>query len=239
MEKQNLNDILLKELEFYNPSATYVNFLNNKNITTVEQLLTASNESDFFKGYSGKTIYQMLGFISMLEYKYLGKPLLCDSAMDEHIDIENNSKRDSCCGTIHTKSNNGEENLVCLDHLFGCPRKKMIPVFDEFIYYANDEFFSQKINLSKDNLKVIDFIRFVAGITKDRFKHIIPYAKAYVESYERQQQLNNEDTETIEALKSQLTNLIEKKDNLDMQINDIQRKIEELQNVKNKGGIKK
>ena len=139
MEKQNLNNVLLKDLEFYNPSATYVDLLNNKNIVTVEQLLTANKEKDFLNGYSGKSIYQLLGFISMIEYKYLGKSLLCDSLMDEHIDIENNTKKDSWSGTIHTINAEGEGNLICLDHLFGCPRKKMIPVFDEFIECSNNE----------------------------------------------------------------------------------------------------
>ena len=85
----------------------------------------------------------------------------------------------------------------------------------------------------------IDFIKFVAGITKDRFKHIVPYAKAYVESYERQQQLENGDAETIQVLKDQLTDLLETRDNLDMQITDLQQKLESLSNTENKGGIKK
>ena len=55
-------------------------------------------------------------------------------------------------------------------------------------------------NFSRDNIKVIDFLNWTLPIEQDRFKHVIPYSKIYVEAY-RKQHINKENSETIEQLK--------------------------------------
>ena len=237
MENLDLSKLLIQDSEYYNPSATYNGLLKDKNIYTVEQLLTEyqDNNSSFFKGYSSMSMFELTGFISMLEYKYQGKPLLYDYLLDERIDFNKSNY-----GVIYLATSDESNNDIYLDELFGCPRDSVTPVFVEFKKLVKHQFMYKQFDLPEENnAKVIDFLKWALPIDNDKFKHIIPFIRTYVANYEQQHQLVSGENESIEFLKGQLTSIMKTKESLDIQIANLQQQIETLSNTENKGGIKR
>ena len=168
MEKLDLNEILIKDSEYYNPSASYTWLLKKKKINTVGQLLDGRVDINFLKYYSYNTRSQLVGFISVLRYKYYGEPLYTDALMNEEINFEENYGNGIIFDTHNTKFES-----VSFAKLFGCPGVKIAPIFKEF----KNASFPQEI-------KLIDFLKWILKEDRNDFKPLCPYANAFIESYE-------------------------------------------------------
>ena len=237
MEEQDLNKILLKDSEYYDPKAIYVQALKRHNITTVQQLFDIDVNVSQHRG----TRKQLRAFILMLKHKYLGEPLLYDAFLDDTV------KFYSVFFIV------GTDKYLYADNCFGCNSSHIIDVIEAFAKEHSK-------NLGEPfEIKLIDFFRWIINnskeiITRHQSRQIIEYAKTYVEEYEKQHQLTTEEYEkqhqltaeeyeTIQFLRGQLDTLVRIREDLDLQIKNIEeniaRQIEALSSKETKGGIKR
>lgn len=242
MEKQDLNKLLITEEVYYNPNALYVNILQKRNITTVGQLLDNYNNEDFYINYSKYVRGQVFLLASMLEHKYLDKPLLFDAIMDGKIEafIVPNKYYHFKAYIRVINSQNEKMEFLFTDFL-GCSSpivRKIMFKIEKF----DSMFLTEEINLSykyipKHELSVINFLKWVLTLDKNIFKEVYPYINTYIEEYEQENKLENNDSETISFLKSQLSSLVKTKEDLDKRIINLQNQIDIFSCYKNKGNM--
>lgn len=227
MEEQDLSKILLTDSEFYVGRALYAQFLKRHNITTVEELLNGKLERLSFNGHmmKGRTFGSLSSFIRLLKHKYCDGPLLVDSYLENSIDME--KTRMSSHGIIYLKDSS-DVNIVSF---FGSDISDL--AFSKFIEQCRDKNEKRKNeNLPEDEVKIIDFFKW---IEKQEITGLMPFAKVYIEAYEKNNKLSEVDASTMAFLKGQLESLIKMKSDIDGQIIELQQKIEEISN--SKGGM--
>ena len=225
MKIEDLKKLLIVDSEYYDSNASYVSFFKNNNIKTIDQLI----EGKFERGYSNemrmtsKVYSQVRCLISMLKYKYLGKPLCYDVCLDNKMYLGNQS-------VIPIFENLNKQERMIILNMFGCRQENVIRAFNMFA----------KANplIAVDGFKLIDFFIWIVS-NSQLFGKIVTYAKTYIESYEKNQELLNNDYETISSLKPQLESLVATRDELNKQIEDIQEKIEQISYDKSKDSGKK
>lgn len=235
MEKQDLSKVLIKDSEFYDSSAAYAAFLKRHNIITVEELLNGTFTRTTFNGFKmkGVTCSGLTTFIGLLKHKYFDTPLLADVYLDRSIDLER-TVLESEHGRVIFTPVNGQPDETNIRFMCGVSGYF---AFNRFIRKKNlQKFHREHNNLPIEDVSLIDFFKWI--IEENRFNYLIPFAKAYIESYEKNIALVNEDAQTIGILKEQLTKLAEEKASIDAQIKDIQQKIDELSKKDSKGGMK-
>lgn len=221
MNNQDLNNIKIKDTKYYNPSSGYTRILKSRNLVTVDQLIGDNFNKEMLKGFNSKMIFQFKGFIAMIKYRYADQPLYFDYLLDEYIDFEGSEN-----GIIHLIKNNGIEQCIYLDELFGCPIEKINPLFQQYKNRIYGEILKGKNNIKEDKVRVIDFIRWISTINNNsRYKYIYQYALTYIESYEKNRGYISEN-QKISVLKEQLNILKKIKEDVDTGINNADEQVE-------------
>ena len=228
MEKQDLSKLLIKDSEYYDSNCAYNGVLKKKGITTIDQLLNDDVVASIMSQCQRNTRLQLLGFISMLKYKYANEPLCNEALLDKEIMF------------ISDMSNalvlrNGTQRInVDIMNLLGCPRGTSHIILGEFYRIKNNPQLC-KVAFPNDNFKLIDFLKWILTIDKTYFKKVHPFINTYIEAHEK---INVEDMndELVNSLKFELQNLLQKKEKLDLQI---QNKKKTLSEIELNGGFKK
>lgn len=222
-EKIDLNQIQIKDSEFYHSNCKYVQVLKKHNITTVAQLLDNQAMEPIIKKVKYDTRGQLNTFISLLRHKYLNEPLCNDVLFDRNLIITDS-------GNLRIE---GPEKIgFSIDEFFGIPHGRYLKI--KFLSATKNE------DIYDANFKVIDFIKWLSNFSDDEYvQSFMPTIMAFIESYNDNKKIDNTDFETIEKLKDQLTKLSKTRDYVDEQITNLQEQIEDLSNDINKRGIKR
>ena len=222
MEQIDLNQIKLEDTGIFEKGKHSFCFAFSKyGITTVGQVLDDNLIKELLQKCQYKSRQELSGFISLLKYKYLGIPLTNDNILEKtkseifDIDFRNFGL---------TKSN----TYIIMNNYSWTPSKRVIDIFKEI---SNDK------KLQYTNPALIEILNL------------------YIESYEKSKQLtqstNNQDNpienktpsqqehDILVILKDQLVKLLGVRDSLDIQIQDLQQKINALTNSKTEGGVSK
>ena len=217
---EDLNKILITDSEFYNPESTYTDLFKKYNITTISQLLDDNFLEKYDKKCQANTRIQLRGLISMLKHKYFNTPLYFDDLLEEKIDIDK-CNRDKIC--LKCKDTNKENLRISINYLLGCSSRIGAVIINDFCYIIN----KQLIQKNKDNIQLIDFLKWILTVDTPHCQRTHQYAQAYIDSYEQSKKIDssNIDLETINNLNDQLKSLIEKKAKLDNKISKIKQQI--------------
>lgn len=221
MNNDNLENLLIKDSEFYISKSSYLPTLKRNNIITVKNLLNF-DISKLRLRYDNKI--QLAIFINMLEYKYLNIQLENLNILNKEIDlncIKNSSIFTRTLPLIDEEKFTKDklpDSTISPTELFGCNQYISDEIMKEFV-----------MNIKKgkitDNPKVIDFIRWVRNVEySNKIDKVHPYAKAYIESYEK----TNEYKKNL--LKEKLNNLLQKRKKLDKEISTLQEEIKNFDN---------
>ena len=128
------------------------------------------------------------------------------------------------------------DKMVCLIELLGCSVSMALDINRRFVSYVH--IFGSRTQPPDfyqlpEKPKLIDLFKWI--LTKKDFEKVHPYVNTYIEVYEKKQNPQNNDSETMEYLRLQLSFLEEERIRLDAQIAFLTERIEN----KNKGGRKK
>ena len=212
MNNDNLENLLIKDSEFYISKSSYLPTLKRNNIITVKDLLI---------------------FINMLEYKYLNIQLENLNILNKEIDlnwIKNSSMFTQTLPLIDEEKLTKDklpDITISPTELFGCNQYISDEIMKEFVIVI-------KKGKITDNPKVIDFIKWVKNVEySNKIDKVHPYAKAYIEAYEK----TNEYKKNL--LKEKLNNLLQKREKLDKEISTLQEEIKNFDNNNKKLKSKK
>lgn len=226
MNNDNLENLLIKDSEFYISKSSYLPTLKRNNIITVKDLLNF-DISKLRLRYDNKI--QLAIFINMLEYKYLNIQLENLNILNKEIDlnwIKNSSMFTQTLPLIDEEKLTKDklpDITISPTELFGCNQY----ISDEIVIVI-------KKGKITDNPKVIDFIKWVRNVEySNKIDKVHPYAKAYIEAYEK----TNEYKKNL--LKEKLNNLLQKREKLDKEISTLQEEIKNFDNNNKKLKSKK
>lgn len=238
MEQYNFSKMLIKDSEFYNPRCTYVGMFKRNNITTINQLLDDEAINKIMEKCHPKTRKQLVGFVSMLKYKYLGVPLYNDILLNKELQLETNSSITLSNSDLLILKVGDKNECIAISQLLGCSHETGNAILKKFYSTINNPLLYE-YNFTNNNIILIDFLKWM--LKNEQFKQTHPFIYIYIEVFENNQKINNKDNDPkiINILKEQLTNLIKTKENLDIQISNLQQKINKLSNINTKGDIRK
>lgn len=221
MNNDNLENLLIKDSEFYISKSSYLPTLKRNNIITVKDLLNF-DISKLRLRYDTKI--QLAIFINMLEYKYLNIQLENLNILNKEIDlnwIKNSSIFTRTLPLIDEEKFTKDklpDSTISPTELFGCNQYISDEIMKEFVIVIKKE----KIT---DNPKVIDFIKWVRNVEySNKIDKVHPYAKAYIEAYEK----TNEYKKNL--LKEKLNKLLQEREKLDKEISNLQEEIKNFDN---------
>lgn len=164
---------LITDTDFYNSRATYARVFRINQITEVSQLLDADILKKILKKPSLNLLYEVKGFIAMLKYRYCNEPLSNVSMLDGRIDFVRSTN-----DYIYLINDDESEERIGIRELLGVDGdiifKKFLVEQEKNQYY-----------LPKKDVKIIDFLQWVAAIDDIKCRTNIAYANAYIESYEK------------------------------------------------------
>jgi|GEM_PF-2123044 hypothetical protein len=230
MNNDNLENLLIKDSEFYISKSSYLPTLKRNNIITVKDLLNF-DISKLRLRYDNKI--QLAIFINMLEYKYLNIQLENLNILNKEIDlnwIKNSSMFTQTLPLIDEEKLTKDklpDITISPTELFGCNQYISDEIMKEFVIVI-------KKGKITDNPKVIDFIKWVRNVEySNKIDKVHPYAKAYIEAYEK----TNEYKKNL--LKEKLNNLLQKREKLDKEISTLQEEIKNFDNNNKKLKSKK
>ena len=230
MNNDNLENLLIKDSEFYISKSSYLPTLKRNNIITVKDLLNF-DISKLRLRYDNKI--QLAIFINMLEYKYLNIQLENLNILNKEIDlnwIKNSSMFTQTLPLIDEEKLTKDklpDITISPTELFGCNQYISDEIMKEFVIVI-------KKGKITDNPKVIDFIKWVRNVEySNKIDKVHPYAKAYIEAYEK----TNEYKKNL--LKEKLNNLLQKRKKLDKEISTLQEEIKNFDNNNKKLKSKK
>ena len=230
MNNDNLENLLIKDSEFYISKSSYLPTLKRNNIITVKDLLNF-DISKLRLRYDNKI--QLAIFINMLEYKYLNIQLENFNILNKEIDlnwIKNSSMFTQTLPLIDEEKLTKDklpDITISPTELFGCNQYISDEIMKEFVIVI-------KKGKITDNPKVIDFIKWVRNVEySNKIDKVHPYAKAYIEAYEK----TNEYKKNL--LKEKLNNLLQKREKLDKEISTLQEEIKNFDNNNKKLKSKK
>jgi len=230
MNNDNLENLLIKDSEFYISKSSYLPTLKRNNIITVKDLLNF-DISKLRLRYDNKI--QLAIFINMLEYKYLNIQLENLNILNKEIDlnwIKNSSMFTQTLPLIDEEKLTKDklpDITISPTKLFGCNQYISDEIMKEFVIVI-------KKGKITDNPKVIDFIKWVRNVEySNKIDKVHPYAKAYIEAYEK----TNEYKKNL--LKEKLNNLLQKREKLDKEISTLQEEIKNFDNNNKKLKSKK
>ena len=214
MEQFDLKQIKLEDTGLYEnepkKNLLYYTFKKDK-ITTVAQVL----DDDLMKRLyyrEGQYRYfenELTGFRKLLKYKYLGIPTF------NHYDLE------MICLRLD------EDRCWSLGFSF-YKLEKLKSIF---------EVLSQK----KKNIRMLDILSEIVNSENWKKDDPVLYnvAKLNINSYNNSRNFIKDEYDTLLQLRVKLFSLIDERNNLDAQIEDIQQKIDALTNSKTEGGASK
>lgn len=220
MEKQELNNILLKDLSLYDKRAKYTLTLKRYNITTVGQILDDEIMMPILSRMNFESRYQLRTFISLLKCRYLDMPINADDILNSKISIKSNDKTNRDYFILY--SENGKCHPFSLTGFLG------------FVDEDNDLKLMKLINQSIKNrmnnfdFRVIDLFRWL--IDKHGFEiNYLASITTYIRSYEMDKEVLKLKLEedAIRELENKKIKLIKKREKLDMAILDMQKEIDE------------
>ncbi len=231
MDKSELRKKLIKYSEYYNPNCSYVGALNRNNITTIDQLLNEELMMDIMKQCHRQTRLQLMGFISMLKYKYLDEPLYVDVLLDKEIII------DDGVGYSLMLKNKDEKISVDIINVLGCPRGTGHVLIGTFNHIINNPLLRKDV-FPNENIKLIDLFKWMLTVDKPPFRHVYPFVNTYVEMYEKLTNVNYANLNEIARndLNKLLNGLLQRRKALDNEIDSIR---QQLTLLEQNGGIKK
>ncbi len=224
MEKKEFSDIPLEETGFYNQGYSFAQAFKKHGITTVSQVLDDKTMWEYMTHATKGNRTQLMGFISLMKYKYLNLPIPAIQILEQNCDLSRLTKIGF--------SNLDYETI-----------KRYLRIEREYIDIDIN-------NLS--NYKLIEVLQSVLTIPRcsDRIRSLI---ETSIECYEQnkttiipEQEKNKVETNTssiteeskekkmIIFLKEQLVGLTSMRDSLNIQINNIQQQIELLSNNETK-----
>lgn len=207
----NLENILIKETCIFNGiDQKFDLFFKRHNIKTLKDLFDLSDEEISQTKLSIQTKNELRGMIELLKYKYLNIPLIADEYLNQPFSFE---------------SPNDNQQLIRMG--FTTTERRLVygPLRNE--------------NVKKNQLTYLDVLKRV----NTKSPYLNEKIRLYMESYsQKEEQGFWESKKLIESLKeltTELQFLQEKRNSLNLQIDEIQNQISELQNkISQKGNIR-
>lgn len=237
MEKQDLSKVLITDSKFYVKNAPYIKFFQRHNYTTIDQIIDGTFHYCSFNGHKmkGHTASTLNSFIGLIRYEYLGEPLVTDAYLDRSIDLEETSFWVERNNMVVFKSNNDSDNSAHIRSFFGCDIGNA--AFNTFIGRVNER--NRRLaeeGIQTPDVKMIDFFKWILTEGKE-FGFLNRFAETYIKEYEKDNILLEDDSKAILILKNQLDSLYKMRNDIDIQITDLKKKIDELSNKDSKGGM--
>jgi len=229
MQEFNLKDIQLTQagltydLPFYNTLRKY-------NINTVYQLLYDDTMNTIIKNAHEKTRNQLLGFIDLVKFRYLGTTL----PMYTLLDIKPKK----------LKTLQGKELLTyqCDFTRMGFNGRQKYEIIKSIqILFEN--------NLINENTKLIDCFKEILlvdfGIFEQKTQNTCELMKVYIETYNNLKNTDtindyeNKESDFVRILEERLNKLISQRDKIDIEINNIRLSLKLLKENENETKFKK
>jgi hypothetical protein len=220
MEKQELNNILLKDLSLYDKRAKYTLTLKRYNITTVEQILNDELMTPILRRMNMESRLPLCTFISLLKCRYLDIPIDVDDILNSKINIKFNNSLNRDYFVLY--SENGKCHQFSLTGFLG------------FVDEENDlrliKLINQSIKNRMDNFdfRVIDLFRWLIDKHGFEIKYLASIT-TYLRSYEMDKEVLKWKLEedAIKGLENKKMKLIKKREKLDIAILNMQNEIDE------------
>ena len=266
MEQIDLKQIKLKDTGIYgNEKYNFYHAFKMYNITTVDQVLNDNLMNKVMQHFMKDNRIELRRFIEFLKYKYLGihfsnndildkKPINSDYKMP--YDLRDDFSSLGLIGLHIDARTIIDKKIKELNE----NRKKLELTQDE----SSPEYIGLKSIISEKqqeliNLKIIDILKEImkeSDKPETKGKTVtFQRLKLRIESYEQSKQLalpiiaentqngskstSQQEYDTLVILRDQLVKLIDVRDKLNTQIEDLQKEINELVKTNNKGGANK
>ena len=225
----NVNEILLKDTYFYNSHASYAQFLRKHGIDTVGKLL----DSEYLTHATrGNTTEQLKVLISLYKYEYMGKPLGKDRILNRRVININN---EPCGFNIHVESERGRITTYnaedYIEKFLGVPSGSL---YRAFAMVKEDKVLVETIKTQK--FRILELLKWLLsyanaypGKSGIAIRNIM---RAYIESYGNDIKSIELGSNTIDILSSQMITLIKTRNDIDIKILELSRKIDSIKNVK-------
>lgn len=211
--EQNLNNIQLNDIEEldYGTHYSFYKMFRNNNIWTVGQVLDDKIMNSLIQQCKSRdTRSDILSFISLVRYKYCNVLIPQDILLDTEIKTEDDKDVLAKLG-FHFRQLYYVNDIVKIRE-----GKKVI---DYFVDALKNGYFQNENNLKRN-------------FPKKAFKCTEYIVRMYVESYAKTHGLNNmSELDELLSLKKELDSLTAVRDNLDLQIKELQQKTDEIEDV--------
>ena len=167
MRKQNIDEILLNETEFYDYKAPHFILLNKHKITTVGELLNEELMRPVYKNVKMDTRRLLNNFIKVVRYKYLGEKLPWSELLDEKLYIRPELFLDFYLNNDEKKrfSLFGFLNMTAADE------RKILEALNKDVCFKNE--------IAYGDVRVIDLLKKISLAYID----VIPQYKDLIRSY--------------------------------------------------------
>ena len=203
MNQTNFNKILLQDTGIYNSNYTFCSTFKKNNITLLSQVLDDDLMADVMLQCKSFTRRQLMGFISLIKFKYLNIPMVSIGMLDGYC----------------------EDELYELNDL-GCNESDINYIFKKICRIE------RSTELEADKLceyKLVDILKTILPYCKERTSNII---KVILDGYKQYKDefIDKSSNEILQILKEQMEALSLMRDSLDVQINTLKEQIELLQN---------
>lgn len=223
MEIQNLDELKIKDFEFYKGSgASYYPLLRKYKIETISQLLDDETMNKLMSRCGYETRNELNVLISMAKNKYLNMTLPGDVLLDKKLIIDNNR--------FYIEVKDKYKKRFDTEEFVGTDLNRAKRWEKEF----------SKTDIYDENTKLIDYLNWL--LISNNLNSVEYFVvSAYIDSYEKNKDVIAKDNgvNTIEYLKKQLTDLISMRDSLNNQISSLQQEIADLSKIEDMGGMKK
>lgn len=208
MEAKNLDELQIKDFEFYKGSgASYYPFLRKHNITTIAQLVDDNMEKLSSKCGS-ETKNELNILIAMAKHKYLNKPLPDSDLLDKRLFIDEGNR-------FYVEVEDKIKKRFLTENFIGTYTGRARRFEGDFL----------KEDIYDENTKLIDYLKWLS------IRHLNGsieglVVSAYLEDHEKNKTKKTGDINSIEDLKQKLAAIIDMRNNLNNQINELQQQLE-------------
>ena len=225
MTMKYLNTLLLSDTEFYNKHASYVYSLKKYNITTVGQLVDDNIMAPIYNNICRHTKTQLQSLISLLKYVYLNEPLDIAEIL--------NKKLYGVVSKVQPYHWEYYKLYLSEQHIYE------FKLHDFFGVKYNDTYSLERLLTADSKLKemianidfkVIDLLEWILNnysetASEHKYKAII---ETYINFYKKDNKEANSvfADGTIEFFRNNITKLVKQKNEIDIQIVDMQRQLD-------------
>ena len=222
MEQIDLNQIKLEDTGIFEKGEHSFCFAFSKyGITTVGQVLDDNLIKELLQKCQRKSRKELIGFVSLLNYKYRGIPLTNDNRLEK-------TRYEIGYYDFHELGLTQTHRNIIWDNYSWTPKKSVIDLFKEI---SNDK------KLHYTNPALMEILNLYIE-SYDKSKQLTQ-PTSIKEAQPEDKTPSQQEHDILVILKDQLVKLVGVRDSLDAQIEDLQQKIDALTNSKIEGGVSK